>query len=115
MRRILPLVLGLLVFVYAPVGAQTLGTVTGEVKDTSGAIIPGAQVTVQNTSTNATREMPSNDAGIYTFTALPPGPYVVKAELQGFKTVQQGIELHVEQTVRVNFTMELGTLSETTE
>ena len=49
------------------------------------------------------------------FAALPPGPYIVKAELQGFKTVQQDVELHVEPTVRVNFTMEIGTLSETAE
>ncbi len=115
MRRILPLVLALLVFVYAPAGAQTLGTITGEVKDASGALIPGATVSATNTGTNAAREMPSNEAGIYTFAALPPGPYVVKAELQGFKTMQQAIELHVEQTVRVNFTMEIGTLSETAE
>ncbi|MCM3879599.1 MAG: carboxypeptidase-like regulatory domain-containing protein [Vicinamibacterales bacterium] len=112
MRRILPSVLAWLVFVYAPAGAQTLGTITGEVKDASGAIIPGATVTATNTGTNAAREMPSNGAGVYTFAALPPGPYVVKAELQGFKTAQQPIELHVEQTVRVNFTMEVGELAE---
>ena len=98
-----------------PCTAQTLGTITGEVKDGSGAIIPGATVTVTNTGTNASREMPSNASGIYTFTALPPGPYVVKSELQGFKTVEQKVDLHVEQTVRVNFTMEIGTLSETAE
>ena len=115
MRRVLPLVLVLLFVVCAPSGAQTLGTITGEVKDPSGAVIPGATVTATNTGTNAAREMPSNESGIYTFAALPPGPYVVKAELQGFKTVQQAIELHVEQTVRVNFTMEIGTLSETAE
>ena len=83
MRRILPLLLVGLFLVTAQAGAQTLGTITGEVKDGSGAIIPGASVTVTNTGTNATREMPSNEAGIYTFTALPPGPYVVKSELQG--------------------------------
>ena len=117
MRRFLPpLLVGLLLIVIGtPVGAQTLGTITGEVKDASGALIPGATVTATNSGTNAAREMPSNEAGIYTFAALPPGPYVVKAELQGFKTVQQNIELHVEQTVRVNFTMEIGTLSETAE
>src|SRR5204863_3477104 len=110
-----PLLFVVLLLVAVPVGAQTLGTITGEVKDGSGAIIPGASVTVTNTGTNANREMPSNDSGIYTFTALPPGPYVVKSELQGFKTVQQNVDLHVEQTVRVNFTMEIGTLSETAE
>jgi hypothetical protein len=95
--------------------AQTLGTITGDVKDASGAIIPGATVTATNSSTNATREMQSNEAGAYTFAALPPGPYVVRVELQGFRTVTQNVELHVEQTVRVNFTMEIGTLTETTQ
>ena len=46
---------------------------------------------------------------------MPPGLYQVKAELQGFKTVQNAVELHVEQTLRVNFTLGVGTLSETTE
>src|SRR5687767_1944800 len=115
MRRIFPLLFVVLLLIAVPVGAQTLGTITGEVKDGSGAVIPGASVTATNTGTNATREMASNEAGVYTFAALPPGPYVVKAELQGFKTVQNAVELHVEQTVRVNFTMEIGTLSETTE
>jgi len=114
MRRIFPLLVVLLL-VAIPASAQTLGTITGEVKDGSGAIIPGASVTVTNTGTNASREMPSNESGIYTFTAMPPGPYVVKSELQGFKTVEQKVDLHVEQTVRVNFTMEIGTLSETAE
>ena len=73
-----------------PSFAQTLGTITGEVKDASGAVIPGATVTATNTGTNATREMQSNEAGAYSFPALPPGPYIVKAELQGFQTVQHG-------------------------
>jgi hypothetical protein len=102
-------------FLCVPCSAQTLGTITGVVKDSSGAIIPGASVIAQNTSTNATREAQSNEAGAYSFPALPPGPYVVRVELQGFRTVTQGVELHVEQTVRVNFTLEIGTLAETTE
>src|SRR5688572_8739969 len=114
MRRILPTVLVLLL-ACVPSFAQTLGTITGDVKDASGAVIPGATVTATNTGTNAAREMPSNEAGAYTFAALPPGPYIVKAELQGFKTAQNNVDLHVEQTVRVNFTMEIGTLSETAE
>ena len=115
MRRIFPSLFVALLLIAGSASAQTLGTITGDVKDASGAIIPGASVTAQNTSTNATREMQSNEAGAYTFAALPPGPYVVRAELQGFRTVTQNVELHVEQTVRVNFTMEIGTLSETAE
>ncbi len=115
MRRNGLLVLLWLLMVCVPAGAQTLGTITGDVKDSSGGVMPGVTVSATNTGTNAVREMQSNEAGAYTFTALPPGNYVVKAELQGFRTVQQGIELHVEATVRVSFTMEIGTLAETTE
>jgi len=115
MRRSFPLLFVVLLLVAVPVGAQTFGTITGEVKDGSGAIIPGTTVTVTNTGTNASREMPSNESGIYTFTALPPGPYMVKSELQGFRTATREVLLQIEAVVRVNFTMEIGTLSETAE
>src|SRR5688572_25757052 len=103
------------VFLWAPGYAQTLGTITGEVKDTSGAVIPGATVTAQNVATNATRIQNSNEAGAFTFAAMPPGDYLVKAELQGFKTAQNKVELHVEQSVRVSFSLEVGGITETTE
>ena len=95
--------------------AQTLGTITGEVKDPSDAATPGATVTAQNVATNAVRTQVSNQAGQYTFSAMPPGTYQVKAELQGFKTVQNMVELHVEETLRVDFKLDVGTLTETTE
>ena len=103
------------VFLWTPGYAQTLGTITGEVKDTSGAVIPGATVTAQNVATNAVRIQNSNEAGAFTFPAMPPGDYTVKAELQGFKTAQNKVELHVEQSVRVSFTLEVGGITETTE
>jgi hypothetical protein len=96
----------------APGFAQTLGTITGEVKDASGAVVPGATVTVVNKATNATRTTSSNEVGLFDFPALPPGPYTVKTELDGFKTATSDVELQVQQTARVNFALELGTLSE---
>jgi hypothetical protein len=98
-----------------PCFAQTLGTITGEVKDDTGGVVPGVTVTATNKGTNAIREVQSNEAGAYSFPAMPPGPYVIKAELQGFRTVEQPVELHVEQTVRVDFSLQIGTLSETTQ
>ncbi len=98
----------------APAFAQTLGTITGVVKDSSGAVIPGVTVTVTNTGMNAARDVQTNASGIYSFPALPPGNYSVKAELQGFKTSTLPAELHVEQTLRVDFGLEIGTVSETT-
>jgi hypothetical protein len=102
-------------FAITPCSAQTLGTITGEVKDTSGAVMPGATVTAVNNGTNAVREVQSNEAGAFSFPALPPGSYTVKAELQGFQTGTRTAELHVEQTLRVDFNLAIGTLSETTE
>ena len=98
-----------------PAYSQTLGTITGEVKDSSGATIPGATVTAQNVATNALRSQTSNEVGAFTFPAMPPGRYLIKAELQGFKTAQNTVELHVEEAVRVNFALEIGTFSEATE
>ena len=112
-RRVLAVVVWL--FLGAPGYAQTLGTITGEVKDQSDAAIPGATVTAQNVATNAVRVQQSNEAGVYTFPAMPPGTYQVKAELTGFKNVQNAVELHVEETLRVDFKLELGTLTELTE
>ena len=96
----------------APLLAQTLGTITGAVKDSTGAVVPGATVTVINKGTNATRTTSSNEVGLYDFPALPPGLYTVKTELDGFKTTSRDLELQVQQTARVDFTLELGTISE---
>src|SRR5216110_2056527 len=96
-----------------PAFAQTLGTITGEVKDSTGAVVPGATVTVMNKATNATRTTASNEVGLFDFPALPPGTYTVTTELSGFKTVASDLELQVQQTARVNFTLELSTLAET--
>ena len=111
MRRTLLVALTWLV-VCAPGFAQTLGTISGEVKDSSGALVPGATVTVVNKATNATRTTTSNEVGIYDIPALPPGPYTVKIELDGFKTTSRDVELQVQQTAEVNFALELGTISE---
>jgi len=111
MRR--TLVLGLMwLLLCAPGFAQTLGTITGEVKDSSGAVVPGATVTVVNKATNATRTATSNEVGLFDVPALPPGSYTVTSELVGFKTLSRDVELQVQQTARVDFVLELGAVSE---
>jgi len=96
--------------------AQTLGTVTGEVKDSSGAAIAGAAITVRNTATNGIRNAVTNDEGVYTIPALVPGLYDVKAEKPGFKaTSRTGIELQVQQTARIDFSLDVGQVSEVVE
>jgi carboxypeptidase family protein len=102
-------------FLSVPCFAQTNGVITGEVRDSTGAIVPGATVTAQNRGTNALRTAQSNNAGVYNFPALPPGGYTVKAELQGFRTVSREVELQVAQTARVDFTLAIGDITEAME
>jgi len=112
LKRALSVVVSL--FLWTPGYAQTLGTITGEVRDSSGASIPGSTVTAQNVATNAVRTQASNNVGAFTFPAMPPGVYLVKAELVGFKPAENRVELHVEQTLRVSFALEIGGITETT-
>src|SRR5437764_9175741 len=80
---------------------QTLGEITGQVVDPSGAGVPGSAVSLTNTATNAVRQTNSNEQGLYTFPSVPPGAYNLKVEHQGFKTAtSNNIEVQVQQTVR---------------
>jgi hypothetical protein len=95
---------------------QTQASITGALTDSSGAAIPGASITVKNTQTNATRVAVTNDAGIYSVPQLVPGTYSLQAESKGFQTaVRQGIELQVQQTARVDVTLQPGNVNQTME
>ncbi|MEO7142441.1 MAG: carboxypeptidase-like regulatory domain-containing protein [Bryobacteraceae bacterium] len=112
---------GLLPVIFLSVGCaclygQTLGEIAGEIKDASGASVPGAAVTVTNAGTNAARTAATNDSGIYNFPALPPGMYSVRVEHAGFRpSARNDIELQVQQTARVDFTMTVGDVGQSIE
>ncbi|MDQ2900495.1 MAG: carboxypeptidase regulatory-like domain-containing protein [Acidobacteriota bacterium] len=107
---------GLLTFFAAGVYGQTLGEITGHVSDASAAAVAGATVTLTSTSTNAARATTTNDAGDYSLPSVPPGAYNVRVERPGFKAaVTNGIEVQVQQTVRLDFTLEIGQVSESVE
>src|SRR5436309_8285480 len=96
--------------------AQTLGEVTGRVTDPSGAVIPGASVTLTNINTNAVRNVVTTEAGAYTFPSIPPGIYRLRTELPGFKAAaSEPFEVQVQQVVRLDITLELGQISDTVE
>src|SRR5213594_2177573 len=96
--------------------AQTQGEITGVVRDSSGAVVPGATVTVTNPATNASRTAISNEAGVYNFPALQPGMYNIKVEIGGFRTVTRNdVELQVQQTARIDFTLQVGAVTEVVE
>src|SRR2546426_5332234 len=96
--------------------AQTFGEVTGRVTDPSGAVIPGASVTLTNVNTNAVRKVVTTEAGAYTFPSIAPGFYRMRAGLPGFKTAaSERFEVQVQKVVRLDITLELGQASETVE
>src|ERR1022692_98737 len=92
------------------------GTITGVVHDSSGAIVPGATVTIVNRSTNVTLTATTNEAGEYTMPSLPPGIYNVKVNKQGFRTSEEsGLTLDAAQTVRADLALEVGVATQTVE
>ena len=98
-------------------GAQTAtGQITGTVKDATGAVVPGASVTVHSDLTGLTRTGATNPSGDYSFPLLPTGVYSVSAELTGFSVAKQsGIRLNVDQVARIDLTLAVGAGTETVE
>jgi hypothetical protein len=94
--------------------AQTdTATITGVVTDSSGAIVPGVRVEVQNSGTAAIIRAVSNEAGVFVATALPIGVYTVTVAMDGFQTVKQpGIALHAGDRTRVDIQLKPGQISE---
>jgi len=91
------------------------GSIVGTVVDASGQIVPGAQVSVRDVSRNTTSTLTSDAAGVYTAPFLVPGTYEISVELQGFKTwTRRGIVLQVNDRLRIDAKLEVGTLSEAT-
>src|SRR5918996_6496523 len=79
-----------------PASAQTDQQFSGTVLDGSGAVLPGAEVTVVHLGTGATRTATANSSGTYVITNLPIGAYTVVATASGFKTYQaQNVQLNV--------------------
>ncbi|MGH9309615.1 MAG: carboxypeptidase regulatory-like domain-containing protein [Vicinamibacterales bacterium] len=104
---------------YLPPGAtaQTAtGQITGNVTDTSGALVTGVRIKITNTLTGLTRETSTSDLGTYAVPLLPVGTYLVSAEKDGFKlAASSDNELNVDQVLRVDLRMELGALTESVE
>jgi hypothetical protein len=90
------------------------GQLTGRITDSSGAVVPGVQVTVKQTNTGITRTAETNDEGYYTATLLPPGAYEILTQKFGFKAAKiTGIEVRVNQVNRIDVTLEVGAIAET--
>src|SRR5690242_9127705 len=113
MNRFVSLIalLSLLLFSGNVFAQSANGTVSGTASDASGARIPGVTITATNTQTGVVTTVLSNEAGAYNFASLQPGTYRVSAELPGFRIQSYtGVELGTAQQVRLNFTLEVGTV-----
>src|SRR5271168_1135731 len=99
-----------MLFVFLPTTqAQITGTITGSVADSSGAVVPGATVTLTNQDSRDRRVTVSNGEGYFSFASVVPGTYSVKVEFKGFKTFdQKDLVLQASDKRTVNATLEVG-------
>jgi trimeric autotransporter adhesin len=108
---VVSLALGL--FAIAAHAQEFRGSILGSVTDSSGAVVPGAEVTATNTATNIQARAVSAANGAYTIPFVLPGTYRVTAESPGFKAlIREGVEVQVQQRVRIDFQLEPGVVTE---
>ena len=106
----------LAVFFHSSAFGQTFGQITGHVTDASGASVPQATITLTNTGTNGVRTTTTTDAGDYNFPSVPPATYSLRVEHPGFKAgLSTGVTVEVQQSVRLDFALQLGQRSESVE
>src|SRR5262252_4168148 len=97
-------------------GQTTTATLSGVVKDASGALVPDVKVSARNAETGATRDAKTDESGRYSLTNLGPGKYEVRAERPGFKTAaQSGVTLTVGGAIVLDMTVQIGEVNEVVE
>ncbi len=95
------------------VAQYTTARLSGTVEDKTGAAVPGATVTVEQTGTSYKQTVKSGVAGEYLFPSLPVGSYQLKVEMAGFSTyVQKGISLEVGQSASQKVTLTIGSITQ---
>jgi hypothetical protein len=103
----------LLVTAHAQVAGATL---SGTVSDQSGGVVPQAAISIKNIATAITRSSTTSTAGFYSVPNLLPGTYEIRASAQGFSTeLETGITLTVGEQQVLNFTLQVGQISQTVE
>ena len=117
-ERLLRLVQTFLCFCLIVIGAPRAfaqadqGAITGLVQDSTGAVIPNAQVTLTNVDTGLTLHVQTDNSGNYVFSPIKIGTYKVQATAEGFSsTVQENIQLHVQDRVEANLQLKTGSSS----
>ena len=92
---------------------STTGVIEGSLLDSSGAVLPGATVSIRNTATNFEQVQTTDSRGRFRGLQLPPGPYRITVTLPGFATlVRDGVNLAVGQTLTLSLKLELSTVKQ---
>ncbi len=104
-----------LMLAVGPAQAQNAGSISGTVKDPTGAVVPGASVVATNEANKAQRRLTSDSSGFFNFASLPPAPYSLRVSLKGFETwTVTGIVLHPGDSVTVpKIAMKIGEMTMT--
>src|SRR5262245_25287624 len=115
-RQIVSMVFLLSLFSAVALSQVSTATLTGIVRDTTGAVIPGVTITVTNTDRNTSLTTITNDVGSYVLPALNVGQYKLTADLPAFKrSVREGLTLQVNQVLRIDVELEVGAAEQTVQ
>src|SRR2546426_10607470 len=106
------LVLGLLVVTGVAAAQVTTGSISGTVKDSAGAVLPGVSIKLTNTDTGVTRVVIADEVGRYNAPQLSLGGYEIAAELPGFQTaLRRGVTLTIGREAVVDFALHGGSVA----
>src|SRR5271165_4917309 len=104
--------LGLILFFSHLAPAQDAASLTGTIRDQTGAVLPGVSIVIRNTATGITRTFITNSAGDYLAAALPAGQYDIVITANGFRKYQaKGVTLRVAQDARIDVNLQVGSVS----
>ncbi|MBL8221526.1 MAG: carboxypeptidase regulatory-like domain-containing protein, partial [Bryobacterales bacterium] len=96
--------------------AQGTGSIRGTILDPTGAAVPGAKITLRELRTNSARQAASDTQGTYQFTPVGPGEYRLEVEASGFQRYSQsGLLLQVDERLRADVTLQIGSMTETVQ
>src|ERR1700732_3727090 len=114
---VLPMIFAIGAIFASHAHAQISGaTLSGTITDPSGAVVPQTTIAIKNVATGITRSNTTSAAGYYSAPNLLPGIYEVRAEAQGFTSkLQTGVNLTVGEQQVLNFTLQVGQMSQTVE
>src|SRR5688500_1979004 len=90
-------------------------TMRGAVRDTASAVIPAATVRLSNTATNVSRATQTNEAGLFVFPGVIPGPYRLVAEFTGMQTFEGTLTVHTQQDVTLDVVLQVAQAATTVE